>query len=173
MTASATRATSAERCRPAYRRRSSIARRMSASFFAPMPLSAADPPVAGSLFEGVERGHAQLVVEPLDGLGTHALQSEQVEHGRRERGEQFVSERRVARIGDLADARRQVASDARQCPQPASSSAATAVGSAVTVSAALRYARILKGLSPRISSRSPISNSRRAMAALSTASPAL
>src|SRR4051794_12317088 len=51
---------------------------------------------------------------------------------------------------------------------PASSSSATREGSAATVSAALRYARILKGLSARISSRSAISLSRRAIATFST-----
>src|SRR5918994_100029 len=44
---------------------------------------------------------------------------------------------------------------------------ATGVGSWATVSDAFRYARILKGFSPLISSRSPISASTRAMARFS------
>ncbi len=77
-------------------------------------LEGAHPAVAGSLFERVERGHAQLVVQTLDGLGADTLQPEQVEDRRRKVGEQLVAKRRVAGVGDFADAGGQVATDSRQ-----------------------------------------------------------
>ena len=57
-----------QRCRPAWRFRSSMALRMSASFFAPMPLQRADPAVVCRALELVERPHAELAVERRDGL---------------------------------------------------------------------------------------------------------
>ena len=152
-------------------RRSSSALRMSASFFAPMPFMLADagrraPRASSSL----ERADAELAVEQRHGLRADALQVQQVEDGRRELLQQFLVVRRCCRS---RPARRSSRRGPCRCPGCASRSAggssAIASPTCAIVSAALRYARILNGFSPLISSRSPISARTRAMARLSSA----
>ena len=89
-------------------------------------------------------------------FGPDALQVEQIENGRRELGEQLAMKGSVAGFGDLAD------SAARSLPMPGISRSRSrrarraACGWLATMSAPLRYARILKGLSFLISRRSAI-----------------
>ena len=79
-------------------------------------------------------------------------------------------DRRSPGLDELADLRREVLADAREAPSlGVGERRPRAAARATTVSAALRYARILNGFSPLISRRSPISASTRAMARLSMA----
>ena len=109
---------SGSRCRPAWRLRSSRALRISASFLAPMPAKRADAAVGCGPLEIVERADAELAIERRDRLRPDALQVQQVEDGRRKLGDELAVVLRVAGLGDLADARREVLADAGNLAQP-------------------------------------------------------
>ena len=137
-------------------------------------LERADAAVARGLLEVVERPDAEPVIEQRDGLRPDALQAQQVEDGRRKLLQQLLV---VA--GRCRSRRARAILPARSLPMPGMREALgggqvrrPASPRCAMVSAALRYARILNGFSPLISSRSPISASTRAMARLSTAAPA-
>ena len=117
-----------------------------------------DPAVVQRRLEIVQRADAELRMQLAHGAWADALQAQEIEQRRRELGQQLAVVRRAARLGDFADLLRQVAADARHLAAGRGSSrSASRTAQLATVSEALRYARILKGFSPLISSRSAIS----------------
>ena len=97
---------------------------------------------------------------------------QQIENRRGEFGQQFAVVTRIARVRDLADAGRQILADAGNLAQARFvERAQDRWGWLAAMSAPLRYARILKGLSLLISSRSAISRRIRAIARLSKRRP--
>ena len=124
--------------------------------------------VAARGLELLDRLDAELGVEQRDGFGTDALEVEQVEYRRRKLLEQIPVIARLAGLGNLADLRREILADAGNGAQLLFGAGTRACSVAwAIVSDAFRYARILKGFSLLISSRSAISEKMRAMARFS------
>ena len=169
MTAAATSCVSANRWRPACCFRSSRALRMSASFFSPIPLRPRSRPRTRCGLEFGERRDAERPIEQRDRLGSDSLQVHEVRA--MWRGTRPAVSRWKAAWPVSASSRDPAGQIAGPMPgssrSAAVSSDATGSAQALTVSAPFRYARILKGFSPLISSRSAISASTRATAMLS------
>jgi hypothetical protein len=68
----------------------------------------ADAPGARGLGQGGEAGHAQRRVQPRHGLGPHALQPQELQHGGRKLLELRLVIAGSAGVGQFPDARRQV-----------------------------------------------------------------
>ena len=132
-------------------------------------LDAADAPGLGGRRKIIEARDAELLVEHGDGLGSDALQPQHIEQRRREFGQQVATNRAIAGRRDLANTSREVLADAVPAAKRRFVERRTPLRPhATTMSAALRYARILKGFSPFSSSRSAISSSVRATDLLSS-----
>ena len=159
---------SGSRWRPACRLRSSSALRISASFFAPMPRSARMRPSRRGPLEIVERADAELAVERRHGLRARRPA------GAADRGSTAGTRRRARGGRPRRRSRRSRGSGPRDPCRCRESRAArwrraspASCGWLATMSAPLRYARILNGLSFLISRRSAISRRMRAIARLS------
>ena len=133
--------------------------RISCSFLRAHALQLAQPPARWPPAEIVERADAQLRVEQRHRLRSDALQAQQVEDRRRELLQQLLVD---SRRSPVSASSRIFA--ARSLPMPGQLAQLRLVEArdrlrphAATMSAALRYARILNGFSPLISSRSAIS----------------
>ena len=85
--------------------------------FRPHALEAAQGAARGRLFEGVERGDAELAVDQRDGLGADALEAEQFKDRRRELAEQLLVVGGGSGRGNLADACGEVPADAGEVQQ--------------------------------------------------------
>ena len=110
----------------------------------------------------------EATVQQRHGLGSDALQVEQVENRRRELLEEFLVIAAVPGLDQLGNLARRDPCRCRECPADRlRRTARPRLGKCAIVSAAFRYARILNGFSLLISSRSPISARTRASARLS------
>src|SRR5687767_14779353 len=171
MMSSASAAASASRCRPAVRRRSSMALRICDSFFGPMPFSSRSRPAfAASLSDST----LSTLSEWYRRATVFGPTPWSRKRSRIVGGKVCISSRYGAHVPVSASSLMRAE---RSFPMPgsprswASVSPATCSPEVCTTSAADRYARILKAFSPLISSRSAMSDSTRAMAALSTHEP--
>ena len=138
----------------------------------PMPFIARMPPGLAGVLQRIERRDAHLVVERVSRSWAQRLAAAAIRGASPEMTPPLpdgTGNRRSSRTRGC------VARDPCRCPAtreaPLRRAPRHAAISAITTSLAFRYARILKGLSPRISSRSAISDNRRASAAFSTDPP--